>query len=45
MLGEAHVTLDDGARDATPVPRVLIAVDETAGGRRTLASGDRKSVV
>jgi nucleotide-binding universal stress UspA family protein len=39
MLREADVTTDDDAREAIAAPRVLIAVDETPGGRRTLASG------
>jgi nucleotide-binding universal stress UspA family protein len=32
---------DPAPPGAEPVPRVLIAVDDTAGGRRTLASGLR----
>src|SRR4051812_50167895 len=39
MLRAAEVTTGDDARDAIAAPHVLIAVDETPGGRRTLASG------
>jgi nucleotide-binding universal stress UspA family protein len=39
MLSEAHFTADDHAREPARGPSVLIAVDETPGGRRTLASG------
>src|SRR4051794_39477917 len=39
MLREAEVTTDDEAREQIAAPRVLIAVDETPGARRTLASG------
>jgi nucleotide-binding universal stress UspA family protein len=39
MLSEAHFTANDHAREPARSPSVLIAVDETRGGRRTLASG------
>jgi nucleotide-binding universal stress UspA family protein len=39
MLDTAQVPTDDDARTQTANPRVLIAVDETPSGRRTLASG------
>src|SRR3954468_10453246 len=39
MLDTAQVTTHDDARTQTANPRVLIAVDETPAGRRTLASG------
>ena len=39
MHWEANAKPDDDAPDAIAAPRVLIAVDDTPGGRRTLASG------
>jgi nucleotide-binding universal stress UspA family protein len=39
MLEAAQVTTHDGAGTRTANPRVLIAVDETPAGRRTLVSG------
>jgi nucleotide-binding universal stress UspA family protein len=39
MLETRDVTLNDHARDPAATPHVLIAVDETPGGRRTLVPG------
>jgi hypothetical protein len=39
MLEAAQVMTTDDARDPSAAPRMLIAVDETPAGRRTLASG------
>jgi nucleotide-binding universal stress UspA family protein len=39
MLHALPSTTNDDARDSATSPRMLIAVDDTPGGRRTLASG------